>query len=402
MQDKELFFQLIGLEKPWEITDISVDYQLFEVHITVSFPKKEKAPCPLCETIASQYDHCPERSWRHLDTMQFKTFIHSSVPRIDCPTHGVQAITVPWSEKHSRFTSFFERLAIDFLRSAQNQTSAQKLLHLSWEEVHHIQEKAVKRGLHRRVDLPLTHLGVDEKNFKKNHSYVTLTNTLDRSRVLDVAPDRKEASLSALFDTMTSSLKKSIQAVAVDRWDPFLSAIKTHLPQAGIVHDKFHVIRHLLQGVDNVRKQEAKTHHGLLKGTKYLWLKNPKNWTPWQVDQYDALKTRELTTGKAWAYKELFQEFFSCDHEEAGRNFFSKWYEEVIQSGLKPLIAVAKMFKAHLSHIVSFLTHRITNAVAEGINSKIQQIKSSARGFRNFHNYRMAILFHCGGLNLYP
>lgn len=91
-------------------------------------------------------------------------------PRIECPTHGVQAITVPWSEKHSRFTILFERLAIDLLRSTQNQTSAQKLLNLSWEEVHHIQEKAVKRGLHRRQNLPLFHLGVDEKNFKKNHS----------------------------------------------------------------------------------------------------------------------------------------------------------------------------------------------------------------------------------------
>ena len=141
---------------------------------------------------------------------------------------------------------------------------------------------------------------------------------------------------------------------------------------------------------------------GLLKGTNYLWLKNPTNWTPWQKDQFDALKTQELTTGKAWAYQELFQKFFSCDHEEAGRNLFTKWYEEVIQLGLKSLIAVAKMFKKHLAHIVSFLTHRITNAVAEGINSTIPQIKSAARGFRNFHNYRIAILFHCSGLNLYP
>ena len=154
--------------------------------------------------------------------------------------------------------------------------------------------------------------------------------------------------------------------------------------------------------MDQVRKQEAKTHHGLLKGTKYLWPKNPKNWTPWQKDQYDALKTRELTTGKAWAYKELFPEFYSCDREEAGRNFFTQWYENVIQSGLKPLIKVAKMFHKYLSHIVSFFTHRITNAVAEGINSKIPQIKSAARGFRNFPNYRMAILFHGGGLDLYP
>ena len=201
---------------------------------------------------------------------------------------------------------------------------------------------------------------------------------------------------------MSSSSKKTVQAVAVDIWDPFLNAISEGLPQARIVHDKFHIIRSLLKAVDQVRRYEAKTHRGLLKGTKYLWLTNPKHWTPWQVDQYDALKERELNTGKAWAYKELFQEFYTCDQEEAGRNFFKKWYEEVIQSGLKPLIAVAKMLQKHLSHIVSFLTYRITNAVAEGINSKIQQIKSAARGFRSFHNYRIAILFHCGGLNLYP
>ncbi len=334
--------------------------------------------------------------------MQFKTFIHTSIPSIDCPTHGVQTIPVPWSAKHSRFTIFFERLAIDILTSFQNQTSAQKLLSLSWEEVHHIQEKAVKRGLHRREDFPLSRLGVDEKNFKRNHSSVTLLYDLDRSRVFDVAPDRKAASLSLLLDRMPSSFKKNIQAVAVDIWDPFLSAITQCLHQARIVHDKFHIIRYLLQAVDQVRKYETKTHRGLLKGTKYLWLKNPINFTPWQVDQYDALKTRQLTTGKDWAYKKLFQEFYACTQEEAGRNFFTKWYEEVIQSGLTPLIKVAKMFQKYLSSIVSFLTYRITNAVAEGINSKIQQIKSAARGFRSFHNYRIAILFHCGGINFYP
>lgn len=95
MQDKKLYYQLWGFKKPWEITAISVDYQLLEIHITVSWPKKQKAPCTLCGIDASLYDHCPERTWRHLDTMQFKTIIHSAVPRIDCPTHGVQTITIP-------------------------------------------------------------------------------------------------------------------------------------------------------------------------------------------------------------------------------------------------------------------------------------------------------------------
>ena len=79
--------------------------------------------------------------------MQFKSFIHALIPRVNCPTHGVQTMLVPWSEKHSRFTILFERLAIDILTFSKNQTSAQKLLRHPWEEVHHLQEKAVKRGL---------------------------------------------------------------------------------------------------------------------------------------------------------------------------------------------------------------------------------------------------------------
>ena len=258
-----MFFQLIGLKDPWEITDLSIDYQMLEVHLTVSFPKRKKAPCPICGTLSSQYDHCPERAWRHLDTMQFKTFIHALIPRVNCPTHGVQTMLVPWSEKHSRFTILFERLAIDILRFSKNQTSAQKLLRLSWEEVHHLQEKAVKRGLSRQEIHSLPHLGVDEKSFKKNHSYVTLLYDLDRSRVLDVTPDRKAFSLSLLLNRMSSS-KKTVQAVAVDIWDPFLSAITQCLPQAQIVYDKFHIIRSLLKAVDQVRRHEAKTHRGLL------------------------------------------------------------------------------------------------------------------------------------------
>jgi transposase len=86
----------------------------------------------------------------------------------------------------------------------------------------------------------------------------------------------------------------------------------------------------------------------------------------------------------------------------AARRFFKDWYAWVSRSQLKPLVKVAKMLKAHLENILTYLRHPITNAVTEGLNSKIQSIKSNARGFRNFENYRTRILFCCGKLDLYP
>ena len=85
-----------------------------------------------------------------------------------------------------------------------------------------------------------------------------------------------------------------------------------------------------------------------------------------------------------------------------GRRFFKDWYGWVSRSQLPPLVEVAGMLKRHLDNLVTYLKHPITNAVTEGLNSKIQSLKAAARGFRNFRNYRIRILFFCGKLDLYP
>ena len=122
---------------------------------------------------------------------------------------------VGWAEKHSRFTALFERLSIDVLLGCQNQSKAKELLKLSWDEVHLIQEKAVQRGLERRVAGELKHLGVDEKSFLKGHQYATILSDLDRPRVLDVARDRKEDSLGELLNKISQPQRDTIEAVAL-------------------------------------------------------------------------------------------------------------------------------------------------------------------------------------------
>jgi len=109
-----------------------------------------------------------------------------------------------------------------------------------------------------------------------------------------------------------------------------------------------------------------------------------------------------LKVARAWAAKELFSKFWAYQQAGWARRFFKDWFGWVSRSRLKPMVAVAQLLKRHLPNLLTYLKHQITNAVTEGLNSKIQSLKSAARGFRNFQNYRTRILFFCGKLDLYP
>jgi len=105
---------------------------------------------------------------------------------------------------------------------------------------------------------------------------------------------------------------------------------------------------------------------------------------------------------RAWAAKELFTQFWQYQETGWARRFFKDWFGWISRSRLKPMIAAARMLKRHLENLLTYMKHHITNAVTEGLNSKIQSLKFAARGFRNFKNYRTRILFFCGKLDLYP
>ena len=406
MQDKELFKQLLGLKGVWEVTEVKVDCEKVRVDIWVKWPSSEQVACPECGKLYGIYDHREERQWRHLDTMQFQTILHSNIPRVKCTEHGVKSVEVSWSEDRSRFTALFEWFAIEVLLGCQNQTRAARILKLSWDEVHEIQERAVERGLLRREEKEIPYVGIDEKSFLKGHSYATVVLDIKDARVIDVGKDRKEETVKEILEGIPEKQRAGIKAVAIDMWEPYIRAVESMLPDTDIVHDKFHIAKHLGEAVDKVRRTEnkdlSKSGNECLKGTKYLWLVNPKDWTEEQRELFQELKGEKLRVGRAWALKDMFSELWEYAYEKSANNFFKKWYWWATHARLKPVAKVAKMIKEHLPNILTYLKHRITNAVAEGINSKIQQIKSAARGFRNFYNYRTAILFHCGKLNMDP
>lgn len=400
------YAQLLDLNHPWIVKEVKVDVNNLKVNISVAWEQGNKAPCPLCNKPCNTEDHREERSWRHLDTMQFETVIACRIPRISCAEHGIKSIKAPWAGENSRFTLLFERFAIDVILAAKSITQAMGLLRLSWDQIHLIQLKAVERGLSRRKAEPIDYAGIDEKNFGKGHSYVSVLTDLDRSRVLEVAQGRSLESAESLWQKLPEEQRQSIKAVAMDMWEAFMTASRNNAPQADIVHDKFHTIAYLTKAVDNVRRKENKSMLKLgdetLKGSKYLWLTNPDNFKPEEKSAFRHFELDELKVGKAWSIKEAFQHFWNYSYQGSAQSFFQHWYFWATHCRLKPMIEAAKTLKRHLVGLLAYLKHHITNAVTEGLNSKIQIIKSNARGFRNFNNYRAAILFNCGKLNLYP
>lgn len=406
MEASDAFTQLLGLDSNWEVADVNLALADQRVEILVEWIGGKNAPCPECGELCSVYDLREERSWRHLDTMQFETIIRCRVPRCDCPEHGVRTIGTPWAGKHGRFTLMFEAFAIRVLQACSNVEAARKLLGLSWQQTDEIRTRAVKRGLERRDNEPIKRLGIDEKSFGKHHDYLSVMTDLDQGRVLEVVPERKQEAAEELLLTLSAQQRHGVLAVAMDMWPAFMNAAAKHLPEATLVHDKFHVVKHLGEAVDQVRKQENKhlIEQGdkRLVGHKYTMLKNPQNMKPAQRKRFDELKASNLKTARAWAIKDLFTEFWTFDFGADAEAFFKDWYGWAIRSQLDPIKKKARMLKKHIDGLLGYIIHPVTNAVTEGLNSKIQNIKSSARGFRSFQRYRTAILFYCGKLDMIP
>lgn len=401
----EHYRDLLGLDESWTVS--KVDLQLEESSVVIELTHRGgPLTCPECAGSCGKADTAPARVWRHLDTMQFKTEIRAAVPRCRCVQCGVKTVAVPWAGKHSRFTLMFEAFGIRVLQAAANVSRAADLLKLNWESVHKLIERAVARGIDRRTLDEIQHVGMDEKSLGKGHDYVSVLTDQDHRRVLDVSKDRTIKAADKLWQTMSKKQRKKVKSVSLDMWPAFMTSAVKNAPKAEIVHDKFHVSKYLNEAVDKVRRKE----HRVLKsdgderltGLRQLLLYNHENLDEDGQVEIQILQKSDLQTGRAWAIKENFRHFWLCDDTESASEFFRSWYSWAIRSRLEPVKKVARMLKRHLSGLLSYFRHRVTNALAEGFNSKIQSIKSAARGFRSFANYRLRILFYCGKLDLIP
>jgi transposase len=261
-------------------------------------------------------------------------------------------------------------------------------------------ENAVYFGLEKRGFVTdFKHISLDEKAYAQGHKYTTILIDSDTNVVLDLVDGRKEKDVKELFFNVSGKKKQpQIERINMDMWRPFMNVAKD-ICNGIIVHDKFHLFKKLSEAIDQTRRKEVKINP-TLKKQRYTVLKNKENRTEAQQSVFDELLKNNLKTAHAWLIRENFKLIFS-DPISAKLNY-EKWKIDALSYSISAVNRVIKTFDRHLSGIINAITSKTSSAKHENKNGAIQAVIAKARGFKNFHRFRINILFYFGNLNLNP
>lgn len=396
-----LFTAALGVEKPMYIGGVRFDKDAGELHIEIDFERGASFKCPKCGKEGCNVKDTEDKTWRHLNFFQYKSYIHFRTPYVSCRECGSHIYVPFWGRARSGFTLLFEAFVLAMAKEMPISDIAQLVGENDtriWRIIKQHTEKA-----YRNKDLSgVTRIGIDETSAKKGHNYVSVAMDMDKGEVIFATAGKSGAVLKELTEELPkhNGNAANISAVSMDMSSAFISGAQTYLPGATVTFDKFHVIKHINEAVDAVRRSEVKTNL-LLKSTRYIWLKNPDNLTEEQKNSLKTLSKENLKTAKAYQLRLSFQDIYNKINDiKSAEEAIKKWISWAIRSRLKPIIHVAGTIIKHIDGIVRYFETRLTAGKSEGMNMRIQLIKRRARGFRNIRNFINLIYLEGGNLLL--
>ena len=399
ISQEELFRIALGLEKPWYIKTIDFKVEEKQLDLHIDFDSGSKFPCPSCDGPGCHVHDTIERTWRHLNFFQFKTYLHCRVPRTKCEDCGVKQVQVPWARKSSGFTLLMDSMIVILAQHMPVKTVADIIGEHDtriWRVLEHYVQEA-----RSNEDLSNVHsVGVDETSRAKGHNYISVFVDLDESRVIHVCEGRDSGTVTSFKHDYEEhkGLAGDVANFCCDMSPAFISGIESNFENAAITFDRFHVMKLMNEAVDQVRREEQ-AHNTNLKRTRYIWLKNPENLTSKQVKELGSLKDMHLKTSRAYDLKLSLRDFWNIRDPIIAESYLKKWYFWATHSRLVPVIDKAKTIKHHWDGILNYINTRIDNGVLEGINSLIQAAKNSSRGFRSTKNFIITIYLRLGKLH---
>ena len=365
-------------------------------------PRRRSRPiCSGCGRRRRGYDRLPPRRYRHVPFWGIEVELLYRPRRVVCSRCGIKVERVSWAVGKSPLTTPLVGVLSTFARLLSWQ-EVSRLFGVSWSTVRQAVAQAVSYGLEHREFSGVLSIGIDEISRRRGHRYMTNVYDLKRRRLICTGVGRDEASLRRFFQWWGKERAEALVAVCCDMWRPYLNVIEENTPNAAIVFDKFHVVRHLMEAVDEVRKQEARhlADQGveLLKGTKYIWLKNPWRWTKKQRARFRELKRSNLKVYRAYLIKEAFRALWEYKTVWGAKRYLRRWFWWATHSRLKPLREFAWMLRRHEQGILNAIRLKINNAIVEGMNRKAKVISQRAYGFRTPGNYALALYHGLGNL----
>jgi transposase len=382
---EQLFTMALGLEQPWYVERIEFTSEEQRIDLYLDFKRGSKFHCSGCGKETPVYDS-EERTWRHLDFFQHKAYLHARQPRTDCPDCGALTVNVPWARPKSDFTLLFEALILVLSRQMPVLSIA-KLIGEHDTRLWRILKTYVDKARSEADFSGTTEIGVDETSCRKGHHYITLFVDSQVPKVL-FATDGKDKETVSRFRTDLIEHQgdpENIKNFCSDLSPAFISGVAENFPNANLTFDKFHIVKIINEAMDEVRRSDTKANPWL-KGSRYIWLKNPGNLSAKQRDRLDSMKGLLSKTSRAYAIKLSFQGLFEQPDIDTAQVYLKKWYWWASHSRLEPMTKAAKTIKRHWGGILNWFNSRVNNGILEGINSLIQAAKAKARGYRTTRN----------------
>jgi transposase len=339
-----------------------------------------------------------ERRFRTVPIGSRPTLVVLPIPRVECQVCGVtRQVEVTFADPRRSYTSSLERYALELGR---RMTIRDVAIHLgvSWDVIKDIQ----KRDLSRRFAKPklkhLRRIAIDEIAIAKGHRYLTVVMDLESGAVVFVGDGKGADALKPFWKRLRPSGAK-IEAVAMDMSAAYRAAVSTNLPKAKIVFDRFHVVKLFNEKLSNFRRalyREATDlmHKQVLKGTRWLLLKNPENLDESKDEKQRLEEALELNKPLATAYymKDELRRFWEQPDKWFATTFLDDWIGRANASGIKILKDMAKTLAAHRSGLLTYYDVKITSGPMEGTNNKIKTMKRQAYGFRDLEFFKLKIL----------
>lgn len=361
--------------------------------------------CSGCQRPAPVYDHQPTaRYFEFIPLWGIAVFFCYVMRRVHCRYCGVKVEQVPWAQGKNSLTVAYQLFLARWARKLSWQEVAQTF-NTTWDKVYQAVRMVVEYGLKHRDLAGIKSVGVDEIQYGKGHSYLTVLYQIDAGskRLLSVTKERTVKSFLRGLRSLGTENLKCIKYVCSDMWPAYLKVIKKKLPQAIHVLDRFHIVKKLNEAVDEVRREEAKKMQAegfepILKDSRYCFLKNEENLTEKQANKLDELLRYDLKSVRAYMLKESFQAFWKYTHPAWADKFLRAWCARAMRSRLKPMKKFVKTVRRHQDLMLNWFRAKksYSSGSVEGLNRKINLVTRKAYGYKSFDVLKIA-LFHTMG-----
>lgn len=402
---QELFQMALNVTEPWFVKDLEFDAEKKRLDIYIDFKRGSRFDYVDKESQTAfaglkAYD-TKEKTWRHLNFFEHECYLHARVPRVKLPNGKTKLIKTPWEGLSNGFTLLFEALLMQLCHAMPVKRVA-KVAALNDDKIWQMLERYIDQTRTYEDFKAIEAIGIDETSRSKGHEYVTLFVDLQQRRTLFVTEGKDHTTIKRFTEDFTGHHGDTgqVKDVSCDMSPAFIKGVREYLPKAAVTFDKFHILKIINDAVDEIRRAESK-HNKLLKGTRYIWLKNPNNLTVKQRERLEAFTLSQMNskTLRAYNMRQSFQEIYQARSKDEFITYLNKWYYWATHSKLTPMIKAAKTIKAHWDGVIRWHESKINNGILEGLNSVIQAAKAKARGYKTFKNYKIIVYLLTGKLD---